>query len=605
MRKTKIVCTLGLASDTKEVIESLMNAGMDVARFNFSHGTHESHKKTLDIVKKLRKEKNIPVATLLDTKGPEIRLGLFEEGKVMLEAGDEFVLYTKEILGDQKKASISYPDLVDDIKVGDSVMIDDGLIELEVKKVKDKKIYCEVIIGGVVADRKGVNIPGVTLSIPYISQRDKEDIAFGVKENVDFIAASFVRSADDVVQLREYMNSCGGKDIGIIAKIENADGVENIDEILHSVEGIMVARGDMGVEVPFEVLPALQKVLIKKCYQAGKMVITATQMLESMVQNPRPTRAEVSDVANAVYDGTSAVMLSGETAAGKYPVLAVDTMAKIVERTEADVDYHKRFQNSYQALDNRNVTNAISHATCTTAFDLDAAAVITVTISGRTARNISKYRPNIPVFGCTTSEKTYHQLALSWGVYPVMICMMEDLDDLFESSANEVLNLGYISSGDLVVITTGVPLGVAGTTNLLKVHVAGDVLVHGKGIGDQIVSGKVCVARSEEEALRQFSSGDILVINKTSNNLMPILRQASGLICEEDGMQSHGAIVGLTLEKPVLVGAVNATNVIKNGTYVTMNAKKGVVSTHSMGKTCKIPNKRGNESEAKVEKKKK
>lgn len=590
MRKTKIVCTLGFASNTPEIIGQLMDSGMDVARFNFSHGTHESHKKTFDIVKKLRKTKNLPIATLLDTKGPEIRLGLFKDGKAELTAGEKFSLHTKELEGDEKQASISFPGLVNDVKEGDTILIDDGLIELKVTKVSESKIDTEIIIGGKVSDRKGVNIPGVNVSMPYISQKDIEDIKFGVEQGFDFIAASFARSSEDIVEIRELINSFGGKDVGLIAKIENAAGVKNIDDILRLTDGIMIARGDMGVEVPFEELPAIQKVLIKKCYQSGKMVITATQMLESMINNPRPTRAEVTDVANAVYDGTSAVMLSGETAAGKYPVLALKTMAKVAERTEKDVDYQKRFHNSPAILDNTSVTNAISHATCTTAYDLQASAVITVTISGRTARNISKYRPDIPIFGCTTSEKTFNQLALSWGVTPVRIDMQEDIDVLFETSVAEVQKMGYINNGDLVVITTGVPLGVAGTTNLLKVHVAGDVIVSGAGVNTRKVSGRVCVAKNEEEAFKFFTPGDILVMHSTNNELMPLLKQASGIITEEAGTQSHAAIVGLTLGIPVIVGANNATNVLISGTHVTVDAENGVVSSKSSLKNKKVNN---------------
>ncbi|MFV0400902.1 MAG: pyruvate kinase [Oscillospiraceae bacterium] len=581
MRKTKIVCTLGLVSQTADVIGQLMDAGMNVARFNFSHGTHESHKKMLDIVKKLRKKKNIPVAALLDTKGPEIRLGLFKDGKALLTAGSIFTLYPNEREGDSTGASISFPGLADDLEPGNTILLDDGLIELRVKSIENGVIACEVINGGEISNRKGVNIPGVSTSLPYISDRDREDILFGIEQDFDFVAASFVRSAADVIELRELLGANGGKSIRIISKIENADGVQNIDEILRASDGIMVARGDMGVEIPFEELPPLQKMLIEKAYKAGKMVITATQMLESMIKNPRPTRAEVTDVANAVYDGTSAIMLSGETAAGLYPVKAVEAMARVAEKAENDINYLKRFHNTESGLDNTNVTNAISHATCTTAYDLSAAAIIAVTLSGRSARNVSKFRPDIPIIGCTTSEKAYRQMVLSWGVTPVMIPMQEDLNELFNLAVGSAMEQGYVKDGDLVVITTGVPLGVAGTTNLLKVHIAGNVLVNGHGIGDLKVRGRLCVVKSEEEALEKFHDGDILVIPHTTNALLSILKRASGIVCEEDGTQSHAAIVGLTLDIPVLVGAANATNVLKTGTFVLLDAQRGVVCSAS------------------------
>ena len=582
MRKTKIVCTLGLVSNTAETIGAMVDAGMNVARFNFSHGDHASHKKMLDVVKKVREEKGVPLAALLDTKGPEIRLGTFKDKKITLEKGDEFILNTSPVEGTKNEVSVSFKSLDEDVSPGDTILIDDGLIELIVKTVSDGKIYSEVVNGGEISDRKGVNIPGVTTSVPYLSEQDEADIKFGVENGFDFIAASFVRNAEDILQLRDLLSTLeGGRDVRIISKIENADGVENVDEILRVSDGIMVARGDMGVEVPFEDLPSLQKMLIKKGYGAGKMVITATQMLDSMMKNPRPTRAEVTDVANAIYDGTSAIMLSGETAAGKYPIKAVETMAKIAKRTEKDIDYKKRFNSPGIRLDHSNVTNAISHATCTTAYDLRAAAIITVSMSGRTARNISKFRPDIPIIGCTTSKKTYNQLALTWGVTPIMIPIQNTIDDIFEVSVEEVRKMGVIKSGELVVITTGVPLGVSGTTNLIKVHVAGDILVTGKGLNERTASARICVAKSEAEAEKLFKRGDILVIPKTSNKIMHILKQAAGIVTEEGGEQSHAAIVGLSLGIPVLLDARNATNLLTSGAHITLDAKRGVVSSNS------------------------
>ncbi|MDL2234181.1 pyruvate kinase [Ruminococcaceae bacterium OttesenSCG-928-L11] len=577
MRKTKIICTLGLVSQSREIVEQLMDSGMNVARFNFSHGTHESHKKTFDIVKKLREEKGIPVATLLDTKGPEVRLGEFDGGKAVLEQGATFTLTTEVVMGDAARATVSFDDLPRDVKPGDRILLDDGLIELRVREAAATEIVCDVVNGGPISNRKGVNVPGVSLSMPYISEQDRADILFGIETGYDFIAASFVRSARDVLEIREILHAHGGDDILIIAKIENAQGVENIDEILRVSDGIMVARGDMGVEIDFELLPGLQKLLIKKAYNCGKIVITATQMLESMIQNPRPTRAEATDVANAIYDGTSAIMLSGETAAGLYPVRAVRTMARIAESTERDINYRGRFENAKYALENDNVTNAISHATCTTAYDLGASSIITVSMSGRTARNISKYRPEIPIIGSTASERTYRQLAMSWGVIPSLIEMEDDLDALFDNAVKSAQALGHVKSGDLVVITTGVPLGMSGTTNLLKVHIAGDVLVKGHGIGGTSACGRLCVVQSEKEAQMKFRENDILVISQTTNELFPLLKKASAIVTEEDGANSHAAIVGSALDIPVIVGAQNATNLLKNGTVVTVDAERGFV----------------------------
>lgn len=577
MRKTKIVCTLGLVSQTPEVIGKLIDAGMNVARFNFSHGTHESHKAMFDVVKELREKKRRPIATLLDTKGPEVRLGDFAEGKTQLEQGQDFTLTTEQILGDNTRASISFAGLPDDVRPGTTLLLDDGLIELSVRSVKGTEILCQVVNGGPISNRKGLNVPGVSLSQPYLSQRDREDIVFGLETGFDFIAASFVRCAQDILEIRQILHEQNAEDVKLIAKIENAEGVNNIDEILRISDGIMVARGDMGVEIPFEELPSLQKELIKKAYNAGKIVITATQMLESMTKNPRPTRAEATDVANAIYDGTSAIMLSGETASGLYPVKAVETMVRIAERTETEINYRKRFHTQEYSAENTNVTNAISHAACSTAFDLGATAIIAVTMSGHSARRISKYRPDIPIVACTISQKTYRQMSMSWGVIPLIIEEENDLDHLFTHAVNEAMSAGIVASGDLVVIAAGVPLGISGTTNLLKVHIAGDVLVMGHGLGNLTACGNLCVAQSEQEALQNFRQHDILVIEKTSNNILSVLKSASAIVTEEDGINSHAAIVGLALDIPVIVGAKSATNILKSGTIVTVDAERGVV----------------------------
>lgn len=576
MRKTKIICTLGPASQTEDVLREMIKAGMDVARFNFSHGTHEEHQQKLDILYKLREEMGVPLATLLDTKGPEIRLGTFVNGSETLEAGTTFILTTESMEGTREKASITFKGLPSDVKPGDAILVDDGLIELRVEEVNDPEIICTVINGGIVSNRKGINVPNVSLSMPYLSDRDRADILFGIKAGYDFIAASFVRNAQDIQCLRELLKQNGGETIKIIAKIENAEGVNNIDEIIRVSDGIMIARGDMGVEIPFEKVPKIQKDIIKKVYHSGKYVITATQMLDSMIKNPRPTRAETTDVANAIYDGTSAIMLSGETAAGKYPIESVRTMAKIAVETEDDIDYEARFHRfNEQAM--CNVTNAISHATCTTAYDLEASAIITVTESGQTARMISKYRPEMPIIGCTVNEKVYRQLAMSWGVHPILCHPQTNADALFDHAVERARDEGLIHDGNLVVITAGVPLGIPGTTNILKVQTVGDVILTAKGIGHQHIRASVCVAKSEKEARQNFRAGDILVMEQTSNDIMDLLKKASGIIVSSPDENCHAAIVGLTLDIPVLVGAANCTNVLRSGTTIILDAEKGIV----------------------------
>lgn len=469
MRKTKIICTLGPATDKEGVLKQLMLEGMNVARLNFSHGSHEEHKGRMDQVKALRKELGLPVAILLDTKGPEIRLCEFANRSVELVSGQKFTLTTDDVLGDETKVSITYKNLYKDVKVGCHILIDDGLIDMTVDKIEDHDIICTVNNGGKVSNKKGVNVPNIELTMPYLSEKDMADIKFGVEQDVDFIAASFVRSAEDVKQLRYYLEFNNCRNIKIIAKIENAQGVNNIDEIIDVADGIMVARGDMGVEIPGEDVPVIQKMIIKKVYNAGKQVITATQMLDSMMIHPRPTRAETTDVANAIYDGTSAIMLSGETAAGQYPIESVRTMVKIANRTEADIDYRKRFMLIDRPV-NPDITDAISHATCTTAMDLNAKAIVTVTKSGSTARMISRYRPSCDIICGSTDEKVCRQLNLSWGVDPYVIDEMTDVFELFEHAINKAKNLGYLTKGDIAVITAGVPLGCAGTTNMIKIQ---------------------------------------------------------------------------------------------------------------------------------------
>ena len=568
LRKTKIICTLGPATDDDEVLRKLMIEGMDVARFNFSHGDHAQHRKNKDRVEKLREELGLPVATLLDTKGPEIRVGDFKEGKIELVEGQTFTLTTEDVVGDQAKVSITYKNLVNDVKPGDTILIDDGLINMKIEKVTDKDIVCRVENGGPVSNHKGVNVPRVNLTMPYISDVDRADIIFGIENDFDFIAASFVRSADDILEIRKILDEYECDNINIIAKIENMQGVDNIDDIIRV--------SDMGVEIPLEDVPIIQKMIIKKVYNADKQVITATQMLDSMMVHPRPTRAEATDVANAIYDGTSAIMLSGETAAGKYPVEALHTMKTIAERAERDIDYNKRFFNR-DAVQNPDITSAISHATCTTAIDLAAAAIITVTKSGKTARMLSKYRPKCPIIGCTPVKKVARQINLSWGVQPLLIGEENNTDDLFEHAVDAAKKHGYVKDGEVTVITAGVPLGVTGTTNLIKVHVVGHILVKGFSINERSATAPLCVCESENELIKNYKDGDIIVINETSNRIMDQLKTASAIVCEKNGGNSHAAIVGLSRDIPVILGAQNATKILKSGSIVTVNGEDGVV----------------------------
>ncbi len=590
-RKTKIICTLGPSTDKDDVLKQLILEGMNVARFNFSHGSHEEQKGRLEKLRKLRTELKRPVAALLDTKGPEIRLKDFAEGKVELKNGQTFTLTTEDIAGDASRVAITYTNLPNDVKVGSHILIDDGLIEMEVTSIKPVSgakanadgtmpmdIVCYVLNGGMVSNKKGVNVPNVDLSMPYISEKDYNDIVFGIENDYDFIAASFVRTADDVLAIRQILREKGGEDIKIIAKIENMQGVQNIEEIIHVSDGVMVARGDMGVEIPLEEVPVMQKKIIKKAYDAGKVVITATQMLDSMMKNPRPTRAESTDVANAIYDGTSAIMLSGETAAGAYPVEALKTMVRIAMRTEQDVNYWQRMRTK-QVLSNPDMTNAISHATCTMAEDLNASAIITVTKSGRTARMVSKYRPGTPIVcGCLT-EKVYRQIGLSWGVLPLLLEEKDNADELFDYAVDATEKAGFIERGDIVVITAGVPLGVSGTTNLIKVQVAGHILVRGKGINKKSVSANLCVCKDAKD-LESFKAGSIIVAKDTNNDMMEQIRQASGLIVENKDPNCHAAIVGLSLDIPVLIGTEHALEILRTSSFVELDAANGVVTAN-------------------------
>ena len=578
IRKTKIVCTMGPNLFEKHLIAPLMKAGMNVARFNFSHGTYETHQHYYDEVCRIRDELGLPVATMLDTKGPEIRVRSFKNGRVTLQNGQLFTLTTDEVEGDEERVSITYKELPQDIAVGSSILIDDGLIGMQVERIDGADIVCRVLNGGVVSNNKGVNIPNAHLSMPFISEKDHQDILFAIKNGYDFIAASFTRCADDIMQIRHILQENNCHTINIIAKIENMEGVENIDEILRVVDGVMVARGDLGVEVPLEDVPSLQKKLIQRGIAAGKPVITATQMLDSMIKNPRPTRAEATDVANAIYDGTSAIMLSGESAVGAYPVEAVETMVRIALRAEADMDYIRRFSRDTSA--STDVTNAISHATVTSAHDLNASAIITVTKSGSTARILSRYRPACVIVGCTTEKHVWRQLALSWGTVPLMIAEESNTDDLFEHAVDAAVQNGLVHDGELVVLTAGVPLGISGTTNLMKVHVVGHLLSRGQGLHGGKVVAPLCVIRNLEKDAKNFNTGDVIVCHQTTREMFSMLRKSSAIVLEDDNPEGHGAIAGMSLDIPAIIGAKNATNILKSGAVVTVDGEKGTVSAN-------------------------
>lgn len=578
MRRTKIICTIGPVSETQEPMRRLIENGMDVARLNFSHADHMIHKKRIDLLKKLRKEYKRPIAILLDTKGPEVRVRSFKNGGVCLETGNMFKLCTTACEGDEGKVTVSYKDLPRDIKQGACILLDDGLIELTVQEIVPDGVLCKVVNGGELKDNKSVNVPGIDLHMEYLSEKDKKDILFGVENDVDYIAASFCRTSKDVLEIRKILEKNGGKNIQIIAKIENSSGIDHIDEILRVSDGIMIARGDMGVELDIVDLPRIQKMLIKKANALGKKVITATQMLDSMINNPRPTRAEATDVANAVYDGTSAIMLSGETAIGKYFIESLTMMSRIAINTENNIRYANRFKNILPEF-STSVTSAISQATCSTAHSLGASAIIAFTNSGRTARMVSSFRPAVPIIACSPKEKTCNKLAMSWGVFPVLAKEKDNSDETFEHAIDLALTTGLIKRGDLVVITGGVPLGVSGTTNTLEVHIVGNVLVKGTGINNISVKGKLCVCENEEQVRERFEPGVILVVKRTDDSMTDIIKKASGIITEQDGVTSHAAIAGLTLGIPVLCGAENAIKKLKDGTSIVLDTTRGMAYT--------------------------
>ena len=576
MKKTKIVCTIGPSSDSYEVLKALVNEGMNVARLNFSHGTHPEHKKRIDTIKKLRDDIDEPIAIMLDTKGPEIRIKTFKDGMIRIEQGQDFTLTSEDLEGDETKVSVTYKDIAKDLKADDRVLIDDGLVEFTVISVDEKNVYIKAVNSGELSDRKGVNLPSVKVNLPTLTEKDIEDLIFGIENDVDFIAASFIRSAKDVLEIRKILESNGGDDIKIISKIENLEGVQNIDEIIDASDGIMVARGDMGVELDEEDIPLVQKDIIRKCNLKGKFVITATQMLDSMIRNPRPTRAEVTDVANAILDGSSAIMLSGETAAGAYPVKSCEMMRKIAVKIEDSLDY-KIVVDSTNDEHEINITNSIAKATREAALDLDAKVIIAATTSGLTARNISKFKPKSPVIAATTDEKVRRQLAIEWGVYPIRATLASSIDDLFYESINILKNIKFVKEGELVILTAGMPLGKAGSTNIMMVKTVGKLLCKGMGIGKHKISARACVAKNAKELEESFSDGDIIVTIGVYKDMLPYIQKSSGIITVEGGLTSQGAIVGINYHLATVVGAGEAMKSIKTGDIISIDATTGEI----------------------------
>ena len=573
MKRTKIVCTMGPGTDKPGTLERMIGAGMNVARFNFSHGSHEEQAERMQMVRDAAMITNRPIALMLDTKGPEVRLGLFKEGKVLLEQGQEFTLTTRDVEGTKEISSVNHKGLVNDVSVGDQILLADGLVKLNVLEVNGQDILTRVVNTGEIGNRKRVAVPGVALSLPPVSEQDEADLRFGCAQNVDYVAASFMQRGEDVVAIRRIFEE-EGKDIKIISKIENAEGLKNLDDILEMSDGLMVARGDLGVEIPAEEVPVIQKMMIEKCNRAGKPVITATQMLESMIQNPRPTRAEASDVANAILDGTDAVMLSGETANGAYPVEAVETMARIAEVTEASAIY----DNASRTINDDTVmtTEAICTAAVNVAKSLDAAAILTCTESGHTAINIARNRPSTRIIAVTPHDATIRRMQLFWGVEAIKGETRSNSDELVNQAINVSIAKGAIHSGDLLVVTAGVAAGSSGTTNMIRVHVAGEVLVSGNGCVRKSATGRAFVAR-DHESHADFRDGDVLVVSALEPEYMDMMRRASALVTVEDGFTSDGAIAAIHFGIPAILGAKDALTKIKDGSIITVDGEGGNV----------------------------
>lgn len=577
MKKTKIVCTIGPASESVDMLVNLINAGMNVCRLNFSHGDYEEHGARIKNIREAVKITGKRVAILLDTKGPEIRTNDMENGAITMKIGDSVRISMTEVLGTNEKFSITYPELINDVNVGSHILLDDGLIDLEVTDIdRDANEIVTVVKNeGVLKNKKGVNVPGVSVNLPGITEKDANDIRFGIGQGIDFIAPSFVRRASDVLEITKILEEENATHIQIIPKIENQEGIDNIDEILKVSDGLMVARGDMGVEIPTEDVPVVQKALIKKCNALGKPVITATQMLDSMQRNPRPTRAEANDVANAIYDGTDAVMLSGETAAGDYPLEAVQTMARIAVRTEETLVNQDSF--ALKLYSKTDMTEAIGQSVGHTARNLGIQTIVAATESGHTARMISKYRPKAHIVAITFSEQKARSLSLSWGVYATVADKPSSTDEMFNLASKVSQEEGYASEGDLIIITAGVPVGEKGTTNLMKIQMIGSKLVQGQGVGEEAIIAKAVVAGTAEEAVAKATEGAILVTKTTDKEYMPAIEKASALVVEEGGLTSHAAVVAIAQNIPVIVGAADATSLINNDEVITVDPRRGIV----------------------------
>ncbi|MCU0548771.1 MAG: pyruvate kinase [Leptolyngbya sp. Prado105] len=576
-RRTKIVATIGPATSSPEVLRDLIGAGATTLRLNFSHGTHDDHLRSIRLIRQISFELNQPVGILQDLQGPKIRLGRFEEGPITLKKGDLFTLTSRTVPGTQEISSVTYDRLSEEVPEGATILLDDGRVEMKVEKVDqaDRSLHCRVVVGGPLSNNKGVNFPGVYLSIKALTDKDRKDLVFGLDQGVDWVALSFVRNPQDVLEIKELIASAG-KSVPVIVKIEKHEAIEQMEAILSISDGVMVARGDLGVELPAEDVPILQKRLIKTANRLGIPVITATQMLDSMVSSPRPTRAEISDVANAILDGTDAVMLSNETAVGKYPIEAVSQMASIAIRIEQE--------HSKQLLENtgRSIPNAISQAVGNIAMQLDAAAIMSLTKTGSTARNVSKFRPRTPILAITPHVDVARQMQLVWGVKPLLVLDLPSTGQTFQAALNVAQEKGMVSEGDLVVLTAGTLQGVAGSTDLIKVEVVTAVRGKGVGIGQGSVSGRARLASTIRE-IHQFHSGEILVAPRTTAEHIDAIRKAAGIVTEDSSLTSHAAVIGLRLGIPVLVGVKNATGVIRDGEIVTLDMQRGLVYSGSSG----------------------
>ena len=580
MKKTKIVSTLGPASNTVEIISELIEAGANVFRFNFSHGDHSEQLARMNLVRDAVKITGKSVGILLDTKGAEIRTTVqgTENGKIAFAINDIVrISMDEELLGSKEKIAVTYPGLYDDAHVGGHILFDDGLIDMEIieKDNANRELVTKVLNAGVLGSRKGVNAPGISISLPGITEKDAADIRFGLENDIDFIAASFVRKAQDVLEIREILEEMDMNHVQIISKIESQEGIDNIEEIIKVSDGIMVARGDLGVEIPAEIVPMVQKDIIKKCNAAGKAVITATQMLESMQQNPRPTRAEASDVANAIFDGTDATMLSGESANGAYPVESVATMARI--DSEAEKSMLKLGTYQINQFNKSDVTETIGLAVARAAKDLGVKCIVAATESGYTAKMISKYRPDANILAVTFDERTKRSLSLNWGVHPTVAEKPSTTDEMFDLASKKAVELGFASEGDLILITAGVPVGERGTTNVMKIQLIGSRLLEAQGVGGRAVVGNAVVATTAEEAIEKAHEGMILVVPTTDKDYMPAIEKAAALIVEDGGLTSHAAVVGIAKDLPVIVGAKDATTIIQHGEVLTADSRRGIV----------------------------